>query len=71
MRAFVLSGYGTVVDNVRLVDLPDPAARVSQVVIEIHAAGLNPIDYKLIHGDLKRISKYRLPHPIGFDLSGV
>jgi alcohol dehydrogenase len=71
MRAFVLSGYGAVVDNVRLVDLPDPAARVSEVVIEIHAAGLNPIDYKLIHGDLKRISKYRLPHPIGFDLSGV
>jgi alcohol dehydrogenase len=71
MRAFVMSDYGAVVDNVRLVDLPDPVARVSEVVIEIHAAGLNPIDVKLIHGDLKRISKYRLPHPIGFDLSGV
>jgi alcohol dehydrogenase len=71
MRAFVLSGYGAVADCVRLVELPDPVPRVSEVVIEIHAAGLNPIDFKLVHGDLKRISKYRLPHPIGFDASGV
>jgi alcohol dehydrogenase len=71
MRAFALSGYGAVADVVRLVELPDPAPRVSEVVVEIHAAGLNPIDFKLIHGDLKRISKYRLPHPIGFDASGV
>jgi alcohol dehydrogenase len=40
-------------------------------VIDIHAASLNPIDFKLVHGALKRISKYKLPRPIGFDASGV
>ncbi len=71
MRAFVLSAYGAVKDCVRLAELPDPVARLNQVVVEIHAAGLNPIDFKLIRGDMKRISKYQLPRPIGFDGSGV
>jgi len=41
------------------------------VLIEIHAASLNPIDFKIVRGDLKRISKYKLPRPFGFDASGV
>lgn len=71
MRAFVLTGYGAIEANVALAELPDPVAAAGQVVIDIHAASLNPIDTKLVRGDLKRISKYRLPHPIGFDASGV
>jgi alcohol dehydrogenase len=71
MRAYLLTGYGTVADNVRLAEIPDPRAAAGEVVIEIHAASLNPIDFKLVHGALKRISKYRLPRPIGFDASGI
>jgi alcohol dehydrogenase len=71
MRAFVLSGYGTITDNVRLAQLPDPVAASGEVLVEIHAASLNPIDFKIVHGDLKRVSKYKLPRPFGFDASGV
>src|SRR6266513_3970872 len=71
MRAFVLTGYGPVSGNASLADVPDPVAAVGDVVIEIHAASLNPIDYKLVHGDLKRVSKYTLPRPFGFDASGI
>jgi alcohol dehydrogenase len=71
MRAFVLAGYGAISDNVRLAELPDPVAKADEVVIEIHAASLNPIDFKLVHGALKRISNYTLPRPIGFDASGI
>jgi alcohol dehydrogenase len=71
MRAFVLTGYGAISDNVRLAEIPDPAAGPGAVVIEIHAASLNPIDFKTVRGDLKRISKYKLPRPFGFDASGV
>ena len=42
-----------------------------EVLIEIHAASLNPIDFKIVHGALKRISEYQLPRPIGFDASGI
>jgi alcohol dehydrogenase len=71
MRAFVLTGYGAVSDNVRLAEIPDPVAGPGEVLIEIHAASLNPIDFKTVRGDLKRISKYKLPRPFGFDASGI
>jgi alcohol dehydrogenase len=71
MRAFVLAGYGAVSDNVRLAEIPDPVASPGEVLIEIHAASLNPIDFKTVRGDLKRISKYQLPRPFGFDASGT
>src|SRR5712671_3061469 len=71
MRVFVLTGYGAISDNVRLAEIPDPVAGPGEVLIEIHAASLNPIDFKLVHGALKRISKYQLPRPIGFDASGI
>ena len=71
MRAFLLTGYGAISETVRLAEIPDPVAGPGEVLIEIHAASLNPIDFKLVHGALKRISKYKLPRPIGFDASGV
>jgi alcohol dehydrogenase len=71
MRAYLLTGYGTVADKVRLAEIADPVAGAGEVVIDIHAASLNPIDFKLVHGALKRISKYKLPRGIGFDASGV
>jgi alcohol dehydrogenase len=71
MRAFVLTGYGAISDNVRLTEIPDPIAGPGEVLIEIHAASLNPIDFKTVRGDLKRISKYELPRPFGFDASGI
>ena len=71
MRAFVLAGYGTISDHLRLAEIPDPVAGPGEVLIEIHAASLNPIDFKIARGDLKRISRYKLPRPIGFDASGI
>jgi alcohol dehydrogenase len=56
MRAFVLDGYGAIADHVRLAEIADPVPGPGDVRIEIHAASLNPIDFKIAHGDLKRIS---------------
>ena len=71
MRAFVLDGYGAIADHVRLAEIADPVPGPGDVLIEIHAASLNPIDFKLVRGDLKRVSKYQLPRPFGFDASGI
>ena len=71
MRAFLLNGYGAISGNVRLAEIPDPNPGPGEVLIEIHAASLNPIDFKLVHGALKRVSKYQLPRPFGFDASGI
>jgi alcohol dehydrogenase len=71
MRAFLLDGYGAIADHVKLADVADPVAGFDEVLIEIHAASLNPIDFKIVRGDLKRVSKYQLPRTFGFDASGV
>ena len=71
MRAFLLDGYGAIADHVRLADVGDPVAGFDDVLIEIHAASLNPIDFKIVRGDLKRVSKYTFPRTFGFDASGV
>ncbi len=71
MRAFLLDGYGAIADHVRLAEIADPVPGPDDVMIEIHAASLNPIDFKIAHGDLKRVSNYQLPRPFGFDASGI
>jgi alcohol dehydrogenase len=71
MRAFLLDGYGAIADHVKLAEVADPVPGPSDVLIEIHAASLNPIDFKIVRGDLKRVSKYQLPRTFGFDASGV
>ena len=71
MRAYVMTGYGKIADVVRLVDRPEPAAGPDDVVCEIAAAALNPIDLKIVEGDLKRIIHYRMPRTLGFDASGT
>jgi alcohol dehydrogenase len=71
MRAFLLDGYGVIADHVRLGEIADPIPGPDDILIEIHAAGLNPIDFKIVRGDLKRVSRYKLPRPFGFDASGV
>jgi len=71
MRAFLLNGYGAIAQHVKLADVADPVAGPGEVLIDIHAASLNPIDFKIARGDLKRVSKYQLPRTFGFDASGV
>jgi alcohol dehydrogenase len=71
MRAYLLDGYGAIADHVRLAGIAEPIARFDEVVVEVHAASLNPIDLKIARGDLKRVSRYELPRTFGFDASGV
>ncbi len=51
-----LDGYGSIADHVRLAESPIRLPGPDDVLIEIHAASLNPIDFKIAHGDLKRVS---------------
>jgi alcohol dehydrogenase len=71
MKAVVMTGYGPVADNVQILDLPIPALLPQQVLIDVVAASINPIDLKIVQGALKRVQKQTLPARLGFDASGV
>src|SRR5882672_2046878 len=70
MKAFILDRYGTA-DRVRAGEMPDPQLREDDVLVQIHAAGVNLLDSKIRDGEFKRILPYRLPLILGNDLAGV
>src|SRR5438093_11981563 len=51
--------------------MPDPELREDDVLVQIHAAGVNRLDSKIRNGEFKRILPYRLPLILGHDVAGV
>jgi alcohol dehydrogenase len=71
MRVHVQTGYGPTADNIALIERPEPTPGSGDVVVAVHAASLNPIDYKIVHGLMRRVRSLKFPSPMGFDGSGV
>jgi alcohol dehydrogenase len=70
MKAFILDRYGSA-DRVRAGDMPDPELREDDVLVRIHAAGVNLLDSKIRNGEFKRILPYHLPLILGHDVAGI
>ncbi len=70
MRAFVLSSYGGP-ECTELTNMPRPSPRSGELLVRVHAAGLNPVDYKTRAGALRIIHRYPLPIVMGDELSGI
>ena len=70
MKAFVLERYGKG-GALRSVEMPIPELRDDEVLVEVHAAGVNVLDAKIRSGEFKLILPYRLPLVLGHDVAGV
>ena len=70
MKAFVLERYGKH-RALQATDLPTPELRDDEVLVQVHAAGLNQLDSKIRDGEFKLILPYRLPIVLGHDVAGV
>ena len=70
MKAFVLERYGKK-RPLRSAEMPIPELRDDEVLVEVHAAGVNLLDSKIKSGEFKRILPYRLPLVVGHDVAGV
>jgi len=71
MRAWQAVAYGKAADCLQLRTLPRPMPGPGEVRIRVRAASLNPIDYKLLKGDLRALTSLRFPVTLGFDASGI
>jgi hypothetical protein len=69
MKAFILDRYKKK-GALRFGDMPEPPLRDGDVLVEIHAAGLNQLDAKIRDGEFKAILPYRLPLILGNDVAG-
>lgn len=70
MKALVLNGYGGP-DQIAFADAPRPVPRPDEILVQVHAAGLNPIDTMVPKGTFKPILHFQLPATLGSDLAGV
>ncbi|OKI42030.1 hypothetical protein A6A28_26165 [Streptomyces sp. CB03578] len=70
MKAAVINQYGQVRDVVRVTDVPVPAVGPRDVLIEVRAAGVNPVDHLIVKGFLSTGEPSR-PLVIGNELAGV
>ncbi|HCF27656.1 MAG TPA: NADPH:quinone reductase [Cyanobacteria bacterium UBA11049] len=52
-------------------DVPQPQPAKDEVLIRVHAAGVNPVDWKIRNGYGKETFGHHLPHILGCDLAGV
>ncbi|MBS0989294.1 NADP-dependent oxidoreductase [Acetobacter okinawensis] len=70
MKAFVLERYAKK-NPLRLTDIPEPTPGDWDVLIEVHAAGVNRLDSKIRDGEFKLILPYKPPIVLGHDVAGV
>ena len=70
MKALIVDRYAKK-DGARIGEMPDPELRQDDVLVEIHAAGVNLLDSKIRNGEFKLFLPYRLPLILGNDVAGV
>ena len=70
MKAFIVKRYSKV-EKLQLVELPIPAVKDNEVLVQIYAASINQIDIKLKSGEFKLILPYKFPLILGHDLAGI
>jgi NADPH:quinone reductase-like Zn-dependent oxidoreductase len=70
MKAFIVDRYGKNV-RLRLGDLPEPVLHADEVLVEVHATSVNPLDFKIRNGDFKLFLPARPPFALGHDVAGV
>ena len=70
MKAFIIDRYGKT-EAGRIAEMPEPEVRDDDVLIQIHAASINPLDSKIKNGEFKLILPYRFPLILGNDVAGT
>lgn len=70
MKAVVLHEYGPP-KNLKYEDFDDPKPGKGEVLVRVHAIGVNPIDWKIRSGAMKELFGIDFPAILGYDIAGV
>nr|WP_295926348.1 NADP-dependent oxidoreductase [uncultured Dyadobacter sp.] len=70
MKAFIIDGYKPK-NGMRKADIPDPVVGENDVLVQVHAAGVNQLDSKIMSGEFKAMLPYKFPLIMGHDMAGV
>lgn len=70
MKAIVIEAYGSS-DQLIEKEVPKPTIEDNQVLVELHATSINPIDWKLREGYLQEKFPFTFPIILGWDAAGI
>jgi NADPH:quinone reductase-like Zn-dependent oxidoreductase len=70
MKTVCIYGYGGP-EVLTYENAPRPYPVDKEVLVRVHAAGINPVDWKIREGHLKEMLHHTLPLVLGWDVSGV
>ncbi|MES2459840.1 MAG: NADP-dependent oxidoreductase [Armatimonadota bacterium] len=70
MKAVRIHAFGGV-DTLVYEDAPRPRLGARDALVRVHAAGVNPVDWKVREGYLEEMLPHTLPLILGWDLSGI
>ncbi len=70
MKAVRMHAYGGP-EVLRYEDAPKPSPGPGEVLVRVHATGINPVDWKIREGHMAKAYPRPLPLILGWDLSGV
>jgi NADPH2:quinone reductase len=70
MRAVVFDAFGGS-EKLRMAEVHKPAPAAGEVLIEVHCASVNPVDWKIREGMLAELFPYEFPIVPGWDAAGV
>lgn len=70
MRAYAYSHYGLKQPG-KIIDLPEPEVGPADVLVDVEVASINPIDFKILKGDLRFVSPAAFPLVLGGDAAGI
>ncbi|WP_111309974.1 NADP-dependent oxidoreductase [Confluentibacter sediminis] len=71
MKALQLLKYGEIKDSLTFNEVSKPSIQTNDVLIEVKAAAINPIDKLIILGNLQGMLPIPLPSTIAYDVSGI
>ena len=70
MKALTFKRYGKS-PEIGITEVPRPVLKADELLVQVHAAGLNPIDNMIPTGMFKPVLHFQLPAVLGSDLAGV
>lgn len=70
MKALTFKRYGKS-PGIGLADVPRPTPKADELLVEVYAAGVNPVDNIIPTGMFKPVLHFQLPATLGSDLAGV
>lgn len=70
MKALRFKRYGKS-PEIGIANIPRPRLKPDELLVQVHAAGINPVDNMIPTGAFKPVLHFKLPATLGSDLAGV